>query len=66
MAEFEEPWWIVFQPQNCPKDCRIIGCDNPECPKIINNALLGFEPRISETTQLRIIERIKQRLFRFF
>jgi hypothetical protein len=66
MSVVDEPWWIVVQPQKCPKDCRIIGCDNPECPKIINNALLGFEPRISESTGLRIIDRIIQRLFRFF
>jgi hypothetical protein len=66
MSGVEEPWLVMFQPQNCPKDCRIIGCDNPECPKIINNALLRFEPRISEMTKLRIIERIRQRLFRFF
>jgi hypothetical protein len=33
---------------------------------MINTALLGFEPRISEAAGLRIIEQIRQRLFRFF
>ena len=66
MVGLDEPWWLVFQPKHCPKDCRIIGCSNPECPRMINTALLGFEPRISEAAGLRIIEQIRQRLFRFF
>jgi hypothetical protein len=65
-AEEWDGWWIAFQPKSCPKDCCIIGCNNPECPRMINSALLAFEPRISEATGLRIIDRIMKRLFRVF
>jgi len=66
MIYLDEPWWVMVPSQICPRDCRTIGCNNPECARMINTALLGFEPRISEAAGLRIIERIRQRLFRLY